>query len=230
MARIKYSALIDSINGSIGGTTFQRNRYGFTAKNKPVTVNPQRPLQVKRKTEMVSVAQLWGTLTEPQRAAWRTFADNNPRPTRLNPDAFLNGFNYFEAYHLLRWVISPGSLLVDPNGPVGSVTGFTADIFVTGGVMTWEPAADIVGSNWAALVYLTGQMKTGQLAVSSTPRFIDVDFAPFAGAQVITAPYLAIFGVLPTPLSFIGFRATCVKLDRAQWIEIPKGRAFVDTL
>src|SRR5690606_31037464 len=114
MARIKYTALVESIRGSIQGTTFQRNAYGYTVKGKPNMVNPNTNLQSASKRNMSGIAQAWSSLSDSDRNAWDTWAATNPVPSRLNPDANLTGFAQFTRWHNIRWLYAYGDVLANP--------------------------------------------------------------------------------------------------------------------
>jgi len=95
MARIIYSALVSTINGSIGGTTFQRNAFGNTAKKKSHQVRKNTQSQNIVKKQLVQMSTIWQSLTPTQRTAWSTYANSYPQFTRLNSAAQLNGRSVF---------------------------------------------------------------------------------------------------------------------------------------
>ena len=101
MARIKFSAIVESIRGSIGGTTFQSNAYGFTVKSKPNVTQPNSLKQQQRKIAMQSVSRSWRALTSTERLSWEVYASTFVVPSKLNKDSNLNGYNYFLKYNLL---------------------------------------------------------------------------------------------------------------------------------
>ena len=136
MARIKYNTPIDEIAGSIGGTTFQANLYGFSVKRKPVPTLPNLPRQNSRKTAITIVAQNWIGLSSANKANWDTYAAAFPRPTRLDPSVDLNGFNFFCAVHLLAIQALP-AILNNPSGAQSTLTFLTTTITQVGAVLTW---------------------------------------------------------------------------------------------
>jgi hypothetical protein len=104
MARITYSALVTRINGTIGGTTFQNNKYGYTVKSKPKTVKPNSLLQAEKKVYMSAATKAWKLLTDIQRADYDTFSQTRPQYAKNNPSVTLNGFNVFVKYHALEFL------------------------------------------------------------------------------------------------------------------------------
>ena len=74
MARIIYSALVTQIKGSVGGTTFQSNAYGFTIKNKASVVKPRTMLQERSKKFFASATGAWRKLSQTNRDTWVSWA------------------------------------------------------------------------------------------------------------------------------------------------------------
>lgn len=74
MALIKSSLLAD-IRGSIGGTTYSRNRGGSYARNRTVPINPQSTSQTRARSDLAYYSVQWSSLTGDQRVAWNQYAE-----------------------------------------------------------------------------------------------------------------------------------------------------------
>ena len=74
MALIKSSLLAD-IRGSIGGTTYSRNRGGSYARNRTVPINPQSISQTRARSDLAFYSVAWSGLTSAQRLAWNQYAE-----------------------------------------------------------------------------------------------------------------------------------------------------------
>jgi hypothetical protein len=83
MAKIEYGPMVAQASGSVGGTTFSRNRYGAYTRAKTLPVNPATSYQAQTRAYLSTAAQLWGYLTPDQRLQWQTWAANNPIIDRL---------------------------------------------------------------------------------------------------------------------------------------------------
>ncbi len=202
MARIKYSGLIDSINGSIGGTTFQTNRYGFTIKRKPSPSKPNTPRQNSRKSAMSIVQQSWIALTDADRSAWNTYASTFPRPTRLDPDANLNGFNYFSAYHLFR-IQSLTTVLSDPVGPQRTLSFIETEMIEADPILEWTSDVTVNSGGWLALLYMSRTITATTQVRRNRLRFIvGLETAGDLTLQIQTE-YIAIFGAIPIVGEFV---------------------------
>jgi hypothetical protein len=101
MARVKYGSLVTNIRGSIGGTTFQNNKYGFTAKNKGLPSSAGTTSQMQIRRNMLLVTNYWGQITEYQRSTWNAFAISHPQPIKSDSLIMLSGYALFLKYNLL---------------------------------------------------------------------------------------------------------------------------------
>jgi hypothetical protein len=221
MARIIYSALVQSINGSIQGTTFQRNAYGNTVKAKPSMVKPARFKQQNRKNTFSQASQAWKGLTQAQRDQWITYATTYPRPSRLNPNSYLNGFNYFVMANQFYRLYAIGGIIAAPTGAQGAVTSFNIELVRTGIFLQIEITDVTVGSNWNALIYLTRPLGDGQEAVQPTPIYMrQVVLFGISGGSVQNE-YFEQFGILPNVGDWLGLRVVLQKSDNGQVLELP---------
>lgn len=96
MALIKLGALVSNISGSIGGTTFARNRGGAYIRNRTVPLNPQTTRQSAVRQVFGQLSNLWSTsLAAAQRTAWELYASNVPLPNALGEDRNVSGINMY---------------------------------------------------------------------------------------------------------------------------------------
>jgi hypothetical protein len=205
MARIKYSGLIDEINGSIGGTTFQRNRYGFTIKRKPAGRKSGSLSQLARRNALYGVQQAWIGLIDSERAAWNTYASTFPAATRLNPNVFLNGVNLFERYHLLRSLFD-STILANPSGVQQTLSFGTFITEIQAPNFNVTSNVTISGASWAYLLFLSRPLRaTTQLSKSKT-RFITAQSVGASFSGDVDGPYIALFGSIPVATDFVQFR------------------------
>lgn len=216
MARIKYSAIVDTINGSINGTTFQRNRYGSTVKGKPAMVRPSSLFQQQQKQLMTRVAQSWRTLTELQRQDWIAFAEANPKPSRLNPDAYLNGYNFFGAYHRYRSLYD-STILTSPSLTLEEIGTVTIDMYTDGvDLFSRFQNADFSGS-WIILMFYTGVIPFGREFINTTPRYLIG--RPFNADEYtdVSTEYKNKIGSYPTVGQYVGVKYVRLCLTTGQF-------------
>lgn len=70
MARINFTALIESITGKLAGSVFQDSYMGFQIRTRVSPRNPQTYYQQLRRGEFAYITQTWRTLTAAQRQSW----------------------------------------------------------------------------------------------------------------------------------------------------------------
>jgi hypothetical protein len=195
MARIKYTAIVDNIRGSIGGTTFQRNAYGYTIKSKPNMVNPNTSKQIRQKALFSGVVSEWSKLSAATRTAWENYANAYPEPSRLNPASNIDGYAMFVKWANNRTLYGANfvnTLAVAPLTVILSVN----DISFSAGIA--EVDINEAGGSGVSLsytVFMSRNLKATESFNKNKLRYI-AQVAGVAGAAVvITAAYLAVFGV-----------------------------------
>lgn len=96
MALLKLGPNIAGISGSIGGTTYARNRYGAYARQRTKPVNPNSERQMSVRTAMSACRAAWfNTLTAAQREGWALYANSVPMINKLGETINLSGYNQF---------------------------------------------------------------------------------------------------------------------------------------
>lgn len=216
MARIIYTALVESIRGSIKGTTFQRNAYGHTVKAKPNMVNPNSAVQKTFKSNFALMIGGWRMLTDSERSDWNTYANTFPVTSRKNPSANLNGFNMFGRYHGVKGVWDPGAFLGNPSGAQGTIGEYTVTMTRTGGTLIFETDLFPEEGPWRGIVFLTRPLTPTQRFLKSWSRIIFTFDANGATGGDIATPYIAKFGVLPLSGDLVGMRLVIQNLTNGQ--------------
>lgn len=197
MARIVYSALVESIAGSIKGTTFQKNAYGFTVKGKPFKVNPNTNSQRNRKASFSGASVAWKSLSNANKANWETYAATFPIPSRLNPTSNLNGFNAFTRWHNIQFLESNAVILSNPSAAQGSISAFDFGVDENAGVLTfnWNPAT-IVGT-WRIAIFISRPQARYLKPRKGWTRYMQTIPAATATSYNISANYVKAFGFIP---------------------------------
>lgn len=74
MARVTYGNIVAEARGKLGGVVFSRNTAGAYVRQKVSPVQPRTPAQLNQRSLLTEVSKVWGTLTESQREAWKSFS------------------------------------------------------------------------------------------------------------------------------------------------------------
>lgn len=116
MALARYGAGIVQLSGSIGGTTFARNRSGNYARARTTPVNPASSRQEEVRAIIAALSDRWSnTVTAVQRTAWNLYASSVAMKNRLGEVIFLSGYNhYLRSNSILKLI---GETEID-DGPV----------------------------------------------------------------------------------------------------------------
>ncbi len=111
------SQVFTAVSGSIGGITYARNRGGLYTRARAIPVNPNSTdQQIVRANFAFLVDQWTNTLTDTQRAAWTTYAENTPVTDRLGDQITLTGQQMYLRNNSIR--LRDG-LAVVQEGPSG---------------------------------------------------------------------------------------------------------------
>lgn len=95
MAIVLFGNGVADMRGSIGGTTFARNKAGAFARNRTAPVNPQTVKQQEARSRFSDALDKYSLLTDTQRAGWVTIAGNTTRINSLGQPYIPSGRQLF---------------------------------------------------------------------------------------------------------------------------------------
>lgn len=186
MARIIYSALVSSIRGSIAGTTFQNNRYGYSSRNKPISANQRTNFQISQRSAFLQAVRAWSNLSTSELTAWNNSVASNPKPSKNNPAVNLDTYNYF----VLKNAILAGagmSLQVSPSNTTYNVGTLTLVLNVTSGIFNVSTSVSGQTDNWHLHLYLSPPLPNSVNNARLRTRYIqsfvyETNFFPGVGS------------------------------------------------
>lgn len=112
MAIITLGGGVAQASGSVGGTTYSRNRGGPYMRTRAIPVNPGSAYQSIVRAALATLTARWGdTLTPAERAAWDTYALNVPLPNPLGQPRNVGGVGMYVRSNVSR--IQASSPIVD---------------------------------------------------------------------------------------------------------------------
>lgn len=91
MAKFTPGPTVAAVSGSIGGTTYSRNRYGAYMRFRAIPVKSTTEWALAAKARLASTAATFQALTLAQRLAWEHYAATNPIIDRLGNSQTLSG-------------------------------------------------------------------------------------------------------------------------------------------
>ena len=114
-------------SGSIGGTTYSHNRYGYYARLKSIPTNPSTERQQAIRNYFQTLAVVWGVnLSAAQRLAWNTYGQAITKIDALGQEYTLPGFNWFVGNNTA--ILQAGGSRVD-DGPTTLTLPDTDPVF-----------------------------------------------------------------------------------------------------
>ena len=156
MALVNFGGGVSQVSGSIGGTTFSRNRGGPYMRTRAVPINPGSPAQSAVRGAMSQLTSLWSdTLTQAQRDLWDTYALNVPLPNALGEPRNVGGLGMYARSNIPR--IQAGLPRVDAAPVIFNLGDFTVPSLASATApgdlsLAFTAADDWVGEDDAALL------------------------------------------------------------------------------
>ena len=204
MGKIIYGALGTEIRGSIGGSTFQRNKHGFTMRNKPKMTLPSGNAVRLIQQNMVQVIQAWQALTPAERLDYVTYASTYPQYSKNNPTSVLSGYEVYLMWQATR-------LAVEQNIRSGIVfhsiafPTFAPTVTRTGSHL-YVNLHDVGGdTNCFFGVYMSGTVLNSINFIGSRTRYITIAVIG-EGSSDWAGMYISRLGALPESGSTIFMR------------------------
>jgi len=218
MARIKTSALISDIRGSIGGTTFQQSRGGLVMKNKPYGRHGNT---VKRSIEtniMHALQHAWMSLSDTARNTWNIFADYKRVHQNNDSARFLNGQQIFIKYNFYR-LLTGRSLQSDPLFAPVDLEQLTVTLSLSLGNLIMTGSRNFDATKEFMIIMITYPLPASINNAGSRYRFIDITYAS-ASFLTISLAYIDVFGRVPTVGETVLYKYRLINtigLDVLQW-------------
>jgi len=195
MARVTYGALVTELRGSVGGTVFQSNAYGFTAKNTPNMSKPNSLAQNVVKNAVFRCTQRWATLDPAFQANWDSYATAFPQYAKHNTSSRLSGYAVFLKRNMIAEIFG-GFALDNPDIIVTGNASFTPVLQVGGGILTltFNPSPGLLGID-SFISMSSPCAPNAPIRVNQLRLVIGSAFG--SGAVNLDSQYLAVFGRLP---------------------------------
>lgn len=192
MAKVQFAAPVTSINGSIGGWTFQTNRSGNIVRLKPKGLKQPSTLQSRSIATQLQLIAAYNELTPTQKIDWDDFAVANTHQDRFGVTRTLTGQNWFISINRNRLLLdlnilnSPPVHLL-PNGNAN----FTMVVDVTKIEITKLAPTNPADTSFK--IFMTPPLGRSTTSLQSSLRLIKVIPAgPFTTVD-LTAEWVAVF-------------------------------------
>lgn len=187
MAKVKYGPVVADARNSIDGVVYSRNQYGAYTRIKVSPTQPRTPYQLELRGNLSEISKAWSyTLTDEQRAAWETWAQNNPVTDIFGNSQVLSGIAAFNRVNGVLLAIGE-SLITTPPATFQATPLLTCSISMSAATqavtITFTPSP--LEAEERLYMWGTGKMNMGRTYFKPFLRM----FGTSAAAQV--SPYNA---------------------------------------
>lgn len=113
MAKYTPGPFVSAVSGSIGGTTFSRNRGGQYTRARAVPITSTTTFAIAAKARLATASSSWQGLTAGERTAWAFWANANPSINTLGNSITLTGQQAFVG-NFARMSLADATTLTSP--------------------------------------------------------------------------------------------------------------------
>jgi len=235
MAKVAFGGGVSQASGKIGGTVFSRNKGGAYFKNWVNPTNPQTQKQTDQRAALAQKSAAWRTITQEQRSAWGSWANDNPVLDRLGNSIVLTGAQAYIKININR--TNAGDSATQADTP--SAATYTADIIDTSGVLSIDisstylriPLGFGAADTQIIFCHMSEPVSVGVSNTNSNMRLVTVHTIDSTdvsnGYMDIFTEYEAYIGTLTGKAGF-RINASCQEYDEGQFSTPAKVTGTID--
>lgn len=195
-AKVKFTAIVAELRGTLNGNVFSRNSSGAYIRNKVTPVNPNTSFQSNVRADFTTVSQAWRDLSAAERDSWNQGVVAFSHTNIFGDNVPLSGFGLHQQLNLNLLAIG-ASVITAPPLP-GAVFNFTSSSLAAANgaqtiTLTYDPA---IPATETVIIKATAALSAGKSFVKSELRQIDTivaaDVSPFSSET----EYIAKFGAV----------------------------------
>lgn len=148
MAKFTPGPAVAEVRGSVGGTTFSRNRYGAYMRFRAKPTVSTTEYATLAKARMTAATQAWQELTAAQRLAWNQFGREHPIVGSLGMPQAPTGHAAFVGVHIRCAIMGLAAPTVPPiTPPPAPLTSFSVVADKTAGTVNMTFTPNPTGAN-----------------------------------------------------------------------------------
>ena len=181
-------------SGSIGNTTFSRNRNGQYIRQRSTPTQPRTVAQVAQRARLTTAAAAWRGLTAAQMAGWAAFGNSFTVVNSLGQSNHMTGLQAYTKVNTVNALNGDAQVSVPPALPV-FLPPTTTGITVTAGTQVLEVNGASPAAGTKFMMYAAAQTSAG-VSFQGNYKWL-ATFTTATGSEfVITTAYTAAFGAL----------------------------------
>jgi hypothetical protein len=181
-------------SGSIGNTTFSRNRNGQYIRQRSVPTQPRTAAQINQRARLTTAAAAWRGLTSAQQAGWNAFANSFTVVNSLGQSGHMTGLQAYTKVNTVNALNGDAQVATPPALPA-FLPPTTTGITVTAGTQLLEVNGASPASGTKFMMYATAQQSAGVSFVNNY-AWLQTFTTATATEFVLTTAYTAKFGPL----------------------------------
>lgn len=197
MAKVSYSALIQDLRNKVGGNVFTKVRSGPMVRIKVSPTQPRTAAQQLVRASFTSFSKAWDTITESQRAAWRSLAASLPRKDVFGNTYYMTGIQLFQQCNRNLSTIGVAQLSDPPAAlSVGSPGALSLTATAGTPALTID-AGNEPGATEVPVIFACAPQNNGRVYVAGKYTILDAaQVAATAGPWDEESNYAAKYGSL----------------------------------
>lgn len=178
MAKFTPGPAIAAASGSVGGTTFSRNRSGMYMRRRAIPTNPSTSYQDQIRALFAANSQAWSGLTDAQRSAWTNYARQTPVLNALGNSFTRSGHQAYCALNTRLALIGSATISTPPisNAP-DALTSYTQTFDIGAGAFAATFTPTPIGANNRLFILACVINSAGISYVKNRLRYIGVSAA-----------------------------------------------------
>lgn len=204
MAKIQYSALVNSMSGKLNGSVMSFNKGGSYVRNKGIVANPNTLSQQNVRGRFGQASSSFKSLTTAQVAAWHALAASRTYTNIFGEAKTLSALQWFVRLNANLAAIGQPSITDAPTLVTElDVYSILAEYKSVDGYLTVETRTTMSPSNWLPVVSFTPQTRPSVTNVNNTYRIVENGAIVTSGVDpyiqenpIPAASYAAVFGPL----------------------------------
>lgn len=208
MAILKYSPVVASLSGKLGGGTFKNTggRNTLSGSGKPKRSASQ--FQARNRTFNQTVTQLWRELSDSQRLLYNSFVRSQNPVNIITGSPFLSGFALFYSMNYQLFLYANDTFIPNPYQTLEAYPSQAPLAIINDSPALLSIRFPTLAPAFSALVSIFGSKPTPSYRFPRPGefRFLKAFIADSVSTYSLTSEYLAAFGTLPSNDQFIQLR------------------------
>jgi len=173
MSLVKFGGGVSELLGSLGGTTFSKNKSGAFARVRKKPRFPRANLQAQREATVSTYSKTWATiLSDAQRACWNSLAATLTWTNRLGDNYSPSGANIYVRSNALLMLADRVPVTAAPATYDIPIATFTLDYLSGTGIRVTSVGALASSSFNTVLIFWSGPVSPSRFTFSSPWSFL----------------------------------------------------------